>query len=165
MYLSILYTYINWIVCSCGGEFSFSIQRFLFIIILIHYVFFNYHVLLHKHISLFVGSSISSFVHVTNNCNVVNLYMHSYWNWVVYPYAHTFILLFLFCTLLPYFLYPSQVDQNRADQGKKKFLLVLVGSVVIGAEFGREDRGSIPHNCDREGAGITWYQNWPPNQI
>jgi hypothetical protein len=70
MYLSILYTYINWIVCSCGGEFSFSIQRFLFIIILVHYVFFNYHVLLHKHISLFV--------HVTGNCNVVNLYMHSY---------------------------------------------------------------------------------------
>jgi hypothetical protein len=31
----------------------------------------------------------------------------------------------------------------------------LVGSVVIGAELGREDHGSIPRNCDREGAGTT----------
>jgi hypothetical protein len=29
----------------------------------------------------------------------------------------------------------------------------LVGSVVIDAEFGREDYDSIPHNCDRKGAG------------
>ncbi|WJX61997.1 hypothetical protein P8452_47042 [Trifolium repens] len=29
----------------------------------------------------------------------------------------------------------------------------LVGSVVIGAELGREDHSSIPRNCDREGAG------------
>jgi hypothetical protein len=41
----------------------------------------------------------------------------------------------------------------------------LVGSVVIDAELGREDHGSIPRNCDREGAGTTWCQNWPPNQI
>jgi hypothetical protein len=27
----------------------------------------------------------------------------------------------------------------------------LVGSVVIGAELGREDHGSIPRNCDRAG--------------
>jgi hypothetical protein len=27
---------------------------------------------------------------------------------------------------------------------------LLVGSVVIDAKFGREDHGSIPHNCDRE---------------
>ncbi|KAK2369722.1 hypothetical protein QL285_082838 [Trifolium repens] len=31
----------------------------------------------------------------------------------------------------------------------------LVGSVVIGAELGRKDHGSIPRNCDREGAGTT----------
>jgi hypothetical protein len=31
----------------------------------------------------------------------------------------------------------------------------LVGSVVIGAELGREDHGSIPHNYDREGAETT----------
>ena len=31
----------------------------------------------------------------------------------------------------------------------------LVGSVVIGAELGREDHGSIPRNCDREGARTT----------
>jgi hypothetical protein len=37
--------------------------------------------------------------------------------------------------------------------------------VVIGAEIGRDDHGSIPRNCDREGAGTTWCQNWPPNQI
>jgi hypothetical protein len=40
----------------------------------------------------------------------------------------------------------------------KKFRKIhqsLVGSVVIDAELGREDHGSIPHNCDREGAGTT----------
>ncbi|PNX66766.1 hypothetical protein L195_g063205, partial [Trifolium pratense] len=31
----------------------------------------------------------------------------------------------------------------------------LVGSVVIGAELDRENRGSIHRNCDRERAGIT----------
>jgi hypothetical protein len=31
----------------------------------------------------------------------------------------------------------------------------LVGSVVIDAELGREDHGSIPRNCDREGAETT----------
>jgi hypothetical protein len=31
----------------------------------------------------------------------------------------------------------------------------LVGSVVIGAELGREDHGSIPRNCDRECSGTT----------
>jgi hypothetical protein len=36
--------------------------------------------------------------------------------------------------------------------------------VVIDAELGREDHGSIPRNCDREGAETTWCQNWPPNQ-
>jgi hypothetical protein len=40
------------------------------------------------------------------------------------------------------------------------FYQSLVGSVVIGAELGREDHGSIPRNCDREGAGTTWCQNW-----
>jgi hypothetical protein len=43
----------------------------------------------------------------------------------------------------------------------KKFLILvpqqrsLVGSVVIGAELGREDNGSIPRNCGQEGAGTT----------
>jgi hypothetical protein len=32
---------------------------------------------------------------------------------------------------------------------------LLVGSMVIGAELGREDRGSIPRNCNREGVGTT----------
>jgi hypothetical protein len=27
--------------------------------------------------------------------------------------------------------------------------------VVIDAEFGREDHGSVPRNCDREGAVTT----------
>jgi hypothetical protein len=31
----------------------------------------------------------------------------------------------------------------------------LFDLVVIGAELGRDDHGSIPHNCDREGAGTT----------
>jgi hypothetical protein len=31
----------------------------------------------------------------------------------------------------------------------------LVGSVMIHAERGRNDRGLIPRNCDREGAGTT----------
>jgi hypothetical protein len=31
----------------------------------------------------------------------------------------------------------------------------IIGSVVIDAEFDREDHGSIPYNCDREGAGTN----------
>jgi hypothetical protein len=31
---------------------------------------------------------------------------------------------------------------------------------VIGAELGREDHGSIPRNCNQEGAETTWCQNW-----
>jgi hypothetical protein len=31
----------------------------------------------------------------------------------------------------------------------------LVGSMVIVVELGREYHGSIPRNCDREGAGTT----------
>ncbi|PNX86112.1 DNA damage response protein wss1-like, partial [Trifolium pratense] len=44
-----------------------------------------------------------------------------------------------------------------------------VGSVVIGAELGREDHGSIPGKCDREGAGTNARTdprtrlNWCPN--
>jgi hypothetical protein len=37
--------------------------------------------------------------------------------------------------------------------------------VIIDAELGREHHGSIPHNYNREGAGTTWWKNWPPNQI
>jgi hypothetical protein len=37
--------------------------------------------------------------------------------------------------------------------------------VVIDAAFGSEDHGSTPRNCDRKGAGTTWCQNWPSNQI
>jgi hypothetical protein len=37
--------------------------------------------------------------------------------------------------------------------------------MVIDAELGREDHRSIPRSCDREGAEITWCQNWSPNQI
>jgi hypothetical protein len=37
--------------------------------------------------------------------------------------------------------------------------------VVIDDELGREDHSSIPRNCNREKAGTTWCQNWPPNQI
>jgi hypothetical protein len=32
-----------------------------------------------------------------------------------------------------------------------RFHQSLVGSVVIDIELGREDHGSIPRNCDREG--------------
>jgi hypothetical protein len=28
--------------------------------------------------------------------------------------------------------------------------------VVIDAEFGSENHGSIPYNCDQEGAETTW---------
>jgi hypothetical protein len=35
------------------------------------------------------------------------------------------------------------------------FYQSLVGSVVIDIELGRENHGSIPHNCDREGAKTT----------
>ncbi|MCH80852.1 hypothetical protein A2U01_0001627, partial [Trifolium medium] len=31
----------------------------------------------------------------------------------------------------------------------------IVGSMVIDAEFGREDHSSIPRNCNREGTGTT----------
>jgi hypothetical protein len=31
----------------------------------------------------------------------------------------------------------------------------LVGSVTVEAEFSRENHGSIPRNCDREGTGTT----------
>ncbi|MCI40459.1 hypothetical protein A2U01_0061692, partial [Trifolium medium] len=37
--------------------------------------------------------------------------------------------------------------------------LSLVGSVVIDAELGKENHSSIPHNCDRDGAGTTLCQN------
>jgi hypothetical protein len=32
---------------------------------------------------------------------------------------------------------------------------IFVGSIVIDAELGREDHGSIPHNCDRKRTGTT----------
>jgi hypothetical protein len=37
--------------------------------------------------------------------------------------------------------------------------------VVIDAELGRKNHGSIPHNYDCEGAEIIWCQNRSPNQI
>jgi hypothetical protein len=36
-------------------------------------------------------------------------------------------------------------------------IVSLIGSVVIVAEFGREDNCSIPCNCDRKEAETTWY--------
>jgi hypothetical protein len=42
----------------------------------------------------------------------------------------------------------------------------LVDSEVIDAELGRENHSSIPRNYDQRGwIIITWYQNWPLNQI
>jgi hypothetical protein len=35
------------------------------------------------------------------------------------------------------------------------FYQLLVGPVVIGGGLGREDQGSIPRNCDWEGAVTT----------
>jgi hypothetical protein len=32
---------------------------------------------------------------------------------------------------------------------------IFVGSIVIDAELGREDHGSIPRNCNQEGARTT----------
>ncbi|PNX62525.1 mitochondrial substrate carrier family protein p-like [Trifolium pratense] len=40
-----------------------------------------------------------------------------------------------------------------------KILFQLVDSVVIGAEYGREEHSSISRSCDREGAGTTLCQN------
>jgi hypothetical protein len=37
----------------------------------------------------------------------------------------------------------------------EKHLPMLLGSVVIDAEFGSENHGSIPYNCDQEGAETT----------
>jgi hypothetical protein len=56
-------------------------------------------------------------------------------------------------------------EQEFKHNGIKihKFNQSLVGSVVIGAEFGREDHGSIPRNCGWEEDKTTWCQT--PNQI
>jgi hypothetical protein len=37
--------------------------------------------------------------------------------------------------------------------------------VVIGAELGRKNYGSIFHNCDWERAETIWCQSWSLNQI
>jgi hypothetical protein len=34
-------------------------------------------------------------------------------------------------------------------------MLSLVGSMMVDAEFDRDDYGSIPRNCDQKGAGTT----------
>jgi hypothetical protein len=47
------------------------------------------------------------------------------------------------------------LDSDFCINKKKIINQSLVGLVVIGAELGREDYGSIPRNCDREGAGTT----------
>jgi hypothetical protein len=44
------------------------------------------------------------------------------------------------------------VKLTQIDQSLKKIDESLVGSVMIRAEFGREDHSLIPQNCDREGA-------------
>jgi hypothetical protein len=41
----------------------------------------------------------------------------------------------------------------------------LVGSWVIDAELGRENHGSILHNCDREGAEITYAKIDPRTRL
>jgi hypothetical protein len=48
---------------------------------------------------------------------------------------------------------------------KIKLYQSLVNSVVIDAEIGMKNHGSIPHNYDPKGAEITWCQNCPPNKI
>jgi hypothetical protein len=47
------------------------------------------------------------------------------------------------------------VKLTQIDQSLKKIDESLVGSVMIRAEFGREDHRLIPQNCDWERAETT----------
>ncbi|MCI14508.1 hypothetical protein A2U01_0035639, partial [Trifolium medium] len=62
--------------------------------------------------------------------------------------SQTMIMVYLVYDLLP-------VEALSFIFGRIILSTMLVGPVVIGAGFGRENHGSIPRNCDRDGAGIT----------
>jgi hypothetical protein len=49
--------------------------------------------------------------------------------------------------------------KKKSTYDNLKYWFNIVGSVVIGAELGREDHGSIPRNCDGEETEIPGCQN------
>jgi hypothetical protein len=64
------------------------------------------------------------------------------------------VCIFLFLFIMP-FVFLNINDKYILIARNKQHKESIVGSVVISAEFGGDDHGSILRNCDREGTETT----------
>lgn len=94
--------------------------------------------------------------------NTLYEYIYPRPKWEKYPFAYLIKL-----SKYPYskkWIYGFKNSLHSTDFSLGVIYQSLVGPVVIGVGFGKENHCSISHDCDREGPGTTWYHNWPPNR-